>query len=1604
MRPTGHRVVRHGAASRPAALTLALVLFGLSVSVAGPASTAAAAGTTTVVDSVQAAQSVQQTGVGSTGSTAPASAGTVLGGERDVQAVILTGPADGRHRVQTGAVASTPRLFSRSDPGVSGRTVLVWDGVDGDPDTVARDGLGAVDLTDGATHDVLLAEVGTDTAGVTATWTLWSGPGACSTFASPVPIVTNPGSGPTAVAAPFRLFTLADGCTQPANPAAIGAVALVLDGGAAPGATTALGRVFSASLDHGDLPESYGATTTAESGAAHAIDETLGLGATVTAEADGTHSPTAAADTGDDGIALAQGLTWTAGTAAAGAGGSLAVSVVGSGCLTVWADLDGDGTLVGAGDLVATGRPVGTGTVTLRFDLPSGFTVPRDVIVRARLQPQDAGGGCSASALTGIVSGGEVEDTLVRPTPPPTPPTITAAPASPGSSRAPTWGFSAPTDATPGSTVSCVVLDPSGAPVAPPASCSSGWTALLSSAAPDGPYTLVVTTSDPLGRTATTRSAPYVLDTLPPGAPVLTSGPASPSAQDRPRWDFRTESGSTGRCRLLRGLTTVRASAPCDGSATYDLTGEPDATYTFEVVAVDGAGNTGPVTSGDLVLDRVPPPAPRLTSGPSSPTSSRSVAWSFTLSSDATAACRLTGPDGRIIAESSACSSPFSAALTATPDGAYTFTATARDAAGNTSGTTTSTVVLDTTPPSVAITAAPASPWHDPLLRWSFVVDEAGATASCRVERTAPGSTTPVVEFDWAPCSGTATYDATARADGTWTFLVRATDRAGNTGAVTTASAVLDRVPPPQPVLTRSPSTPRSDASVSWAFSSSPDATVLCGLGGPDGQVAAAAPCSGTVAYDLSAQRDGTFVLTIIASDQAGNSSAPTTSTVELDRAVPGLAITSSPTSPGASRAPRWVFQTETGSTTTCSLAQGTRPLRPKAPCVGSYTGDLTDLADGDYVFSVQASDAAGNTTAPASSIYTLDTIAPQSPTFRNVPASPGRSRAPTWSFVAESGSTSECATVPTGTATDPPWAPCAGTWTADLTGAPDGDVTFLVRATDAAGNTGAPATSTYRLDTQVAAPLVLTAPASPGNARRVRWTFSVEPDAGASCLVLTGTAATDASTGTGGTGGPAGTPSPCSSPFDADLSRAPDGDVVLELQATDTAGNISALSRSTIVLDTMAPASPTLTASPPSPTASRSPTWSLSGPTDGVTSCRVVRGGTVVSDWTPCSGTYVADLAGQPDGDYTLQLRAEDAAGNRTGILSSSPLQLRSVAPGAPELTGGPGPGGNMASLTWSFRVPAGTAASCSLARDGAVISDWAPCAGSATYNTDGMGDGSLVFAVRATSTSGVTGPAASAAFTLDRTAPPAPVITSGPAVSGSTSGVAWTFTEEAGSTTGCRLLRGDPNGPGDWAACSRRYAADLAGQPAGDYAFGVRAVDVWGNIGPAALGRYRYTEVTPPVPPSTASPSAAPSSRVSSPTPRATEKVVVPAPPPATTAPVAPPAGPAASPPAPPPAPRPSAVASSRAAAPILRAAVPPPSPPLPQAAPPERPRTPLEAVGGAAITVLQATRDHAALPLALFVLVVLFLVVQDRLDRSDPKLALAPVATSSEWAEFR
>src|SRR5207253_6618253 len=159
-----------------------------------------------------------------------------------------------------------------------------------------------------------------------------------------------------------------------------------------------------------------------------------------------------------------------------------------------------------------------------------------------------------------------------------------------------------------------------------------------------------------------------------------------------------------------------------------------------------------------------------------------------------------------------------------------------------------------------------------------------------------------------------------------------------------------------------------------------------------------------------------------------------------------------------------------------------------------SYTG----VADGSHTFQVKATDTAGNTGIAASFTWTVDTVAPTA-SITASPTNPRNTASPSFSFSSEAGASFECAL--DGAA----FASCSSP--KSYTGVADGSHTFQVKATDAAGNTGAAASYTWTVDTVApVAPSITASPTNPSNNASPSFSFTGEAGASFTCALDTGT------------------------------------------------------------------------------------------------------------------------------------------------------------------------------------------------------------------------------------------------------------------------------------------------------------------------------------------------------------------------------------------------------------------------------------------------------------------------------------------------------------------
>ena len=249
--------------------------------------------------------------------------------------------------------------------------------------------------------------------------------------------------------------------------------------------------------------------------------------------------------------------------------------------------------------------------------------------------------------------------------------------------------------------------------------------------------TTSTTLSPPMTTTTvapTRRLTTVKLSAQGPPVPTIDTSPSpNPGKDPTPTWTF-TASGGVVTCSLSLGATPVFLEGPCttSSSQTYNLSGHPDGAYTFTVTVTDLTLATASASS-TYTYDTTPPAPPTITSSTPSPGNSRSPSWSFSVDPSTTSTTWSLASGATIVFASASCTSPKSYDLTGKPDGAYTFSVVAHDAAGNASTGATSTYTLLTQPPSSpVIVSGPAATGNDATPTLTFTVDASTASVTCR--------------------------------------------------------------------------------------------------------------------------------------------------------------------------------------------------------------------------------------------------------------------------------------------------------------------------------------------------------------------------------------------------------------------------------------------------------------------------------------------------------------------------------------------------------------------------------------------------------------------------------------------------------------------------------------------------------------------------------------------------------------------------------------------------------------------------------------------------------------------------------------------------------
>ncbi|WP_395329242.1 Ig-like domain-containing protein [Novosphingobium sp. BL-8H] len=1005
---------------------------------------------------------------------------------------------------------------------------------------------------------------------------------------------------------------------------------------------------------------------------------------------------------------------------------------------------------------------------------------------------------------------------------------------------------------------------------------SGHWSIPLSLS--EGPHSLSATTTDTVGNESLPSAAfALTVDTIAPPVPTLnpTNGTVLTGTAEAGATVILDLNGDgTPDAQVQAGPTGVWSFTPA--------TALPDGSVVI-ATAADAAGNTSLPAS--TVVDGVAPIVPVIVYAQDDVGASQGVITSGTITDDGQPA--LTGvaengatvriyDGGVLIGTTVADGGGIWHFTPATPlgTGSHVFTATAADAAGNVSLTSTAfTLTIDT--------VAPVAP------RIVSVTDDVGTVQGPVVAGGVTDDTHPLLAgtaepntlvtiYDNGALLGTAPVDgagawnftpASALSPGSHNFVVTATDAAGNVSADSTGWTVtVDTSIPAAPAIVgalddvgsiRGPVanggvTDDTQPTLAGTALANADVSILRN-GVPVDTVHADA--LGNWAYTPGVGLvDGTYVFTAQTVNAAGTGSAASAGfTISVDTSAPAIpSITGAMDDAGTVIGPLasgaitddilpMLSGTAVAGSTVTVLDNGSEIGRVVASGGGGWTfTPTTALAAGAHSFTATATDAAGNTSGP-SVAFTLgiDLTPPPPPTI-------DPSNGAILTGTAEANATILIDFDDDGIINATTTADGAGQWSyTPGTPLPNGD-TVTVAARDPVGNTsaatrltidhtppGAPTISGVADDVGPQQGLVLNGGSTDDTLPVI--TGSAEPG---STITVYDNGSLIGQAVANGSGGWILAVSPALTP----------GTHVLTATATDPSGNLGPASAGyTISVDIGTPAAPVI-ASVTDDTGDRQGNVGQGTTTDDA---QPAIGGTApinahvsVYDNGSLIGTTTADGSGNwsliPSAPLTgsghvFTAIATNAAGNSGPVSNSYAVtldtsvvatpQIGSVTDNAPLIVGPVANGGLTNDTTPTLSGTAQPGVQISIFNNGALIATTSADGSGAWSYTPTLGGGAQSITVSATNAAGnVSAQSPAFTFTIDATPPGAPLINP-------TNGVTLSGTAEANATIAIDIGNNGSIDAQVQANASGIWTYTFAGNPGGGTAVSATATDAAGN-----------------------------------------------------------------------------------------------------------------------------------------------------------------------------
>ncbi len=425
----------------------------------------------------------------------------------------------------------------------------------------------------------------------------------------------------------------------------------------------------------------------------------------------------------------------------------------------------------------------------------------------------------------------------------------------------------------------------------------------------------------------TTKQAP---DTT---APVTTASPAGGTYNST----VNVVLSANEQVKYIKYSTTV--SSP---TTTYTGPIPISANTTLKFFAEDLAGNQETVKTETYTIDSTKPITN--VSPPGGYFNTKPLLVTLTTESGAKIYYTIDGSDP----STALASSTTTTTVTINSTGNTQLKFFAADSAGNAENVRTEAYVIDTTAPETNITTNPDNPTRSKYANFTFSSNESDVTFECSVN----GAT-------FTSCS--SPYSQALATQGTYTFNVRAKDRAGNYDASPASYSWIYDVTPPTgsigivDLATLTTRATTTSTSVKLQISATDNLLPVDQMQlSHDGQ-AWYDPVSYNTSMDWTLiSGDGTKAVFVRFKDTAGNWSGPYGDTIVLDTVAPDTTITQSPPSPSGQNVTFAFSASEQVDHFECRIDNGSW----ESPCSSPKT--YSNLADSQtHTFDVRAVDVA---------------------------------------------------------------------------------------------------------------------------------------------------------------------------------------------------------------------------------------------------------------------------------------------------------------------------------------------------------------------------------------------------------------------------------------------------------------------------------------------------------------------------------------------------------------------------------------------------------------------------------------------------------------------